>query len=134
MSEVEPNAIVGRHPARIGAGLALASLPAHFLLSSTASHQLGTVMLVLVAGIYVGFAVQDGRDKILAIEGLIALSFVAAALAALWVSAWAIPAAYALHGFWDLAHHRHVATAMPAWYVHFCAVFDWVFAAGLAAT
>ncbi|WP_425228260.1 hypothetical protein [Sphingomonas sp.] len=133
MSEVEPNAIVGRHPARVGAGLALASLPAHFALSSTASHQLAAIVLVLVAGIYVGFAVQDGRAKTIAIEGSIAIVFAAAALAGLWVSAWAIPAAYALHGFWDLAHHRHVATAMPAWYVPFCAVFDWVFAAGLAA-
>ena len=63
--------------------------------------------------IYVGFAVQDGRAKTIAIEGSIAIGFAAAALAGLWVSAWAIPAAYALHGFWDLAHHRHVATAMP---------------------
>lgn len=134
MSGTELNAIVGQRPARIGASLAFASLPAHFTLSRATSHELAAVVLVLVAGIYVGFALQDGRTKSLAIEGSIALGFVAAALAGLWVSAWIIPVAYVVHGLWDVAHHRHVTTAMPAWYVPFCAVFDWVFAAGLAAT
>jgi hypothetical protein len=133
MVEVDFKSIVGSHPARIGAGLALASLPGHLVLTSTASHQLAAVVLVLVAGIYVGFALQDGRARSLAVEASVALGFTAAALAGLWVSAWTIPAAYALHGLWDLAHHRHIATAMPAWYVPFCAVFDWVFAVGLVA-
>lgn len=124
---------MGKHPARLGAILALLSLPAHFFLPTAASHDLAAVVLVLVAGIYVGFAVQDGRTKILVTEGAVALCFIIAALAGLWLSAWVIPAAYALHGFWDLAHHRHITTAMPAWYVPFCAVFDWIFAAGLAA-
>lgn len=124
---------IGSRPTQLGTALALASLPAHFFLPSIASHQLAAVVLVLVAGIYVGFALQDGRVRTLAVEGAVALGFIAAALAGLWVNAWFIPAAYVLHGFWDLAHHRHVATAMPAWYVPFCAVFDWVFAAGLAA-
>ena len=76
-------------------------------------------LLVLVAGIYVGFALQDGRVAVLAIEAAVAGAFVG-----LWVSAWAVPVAYVLHGFWDVAHHRHVATAMPTWYIPFCAVFD----------
>jgi len=133
MAEVELKSVVGKHPARIGAGLALASLPGHLLLPSTASHQLAAVVLVLVAGIYVGFALQDGRARTLAVEASVALGFTAAALTGLWVSAWTIPAAYALHGLWDLAHHRYVTTAMPGWYAPFCAVFDWVFAVGLVA-
>lgn len=125
--------VVGDRAGRLGAVLALASLPAHLLLPPTISHQLATLVLALMAGVYLGFAVQDGRARVLVIEGLVASAFVAAALLGLWVSAWAVPAAYVLHGFWDLAHHRHVSTAMPAWYVPFCAVFDWVFAAGLVA-
>ena len=131
VSEGKLGEIFSGRPARLGAGLALVSLPAHFLLAPTASHQLAASVLALVAGIYVGFAIQDGRAKTLAVEGTFALGFVAVALAGLWVSPWAIPVAYLLHGLWDVAHHRGIDTVMPAWYVPFCAVFDWVFAADL---
>lgn len=123
--------LIGKNPARIGALLALASLPAHFLLPQIISHQLAAIVLTLVAGIYIGFAVQDGRSKAFAIEGCVALIFATAALVGLAVWHWAIVVAYVLHGFWDLAHHRSVDTAMPKWYVPFCALFDWIFAAGL---
>lgn len=126
-------AVIARHPARIGAALALASLPIHFLLDANASHQLAAIVLTLVAGVYLGFAIQDGRSSILTIEALVALAFCAAAFAGLAMSPWIIPGAYGLHGFWDLAHHRRIRTTMPAWYVPFCAIFDWVFAAGLTA-
>jgi hypothetical protein len=102
------------------------------VLPLTASQQLASIILTLVAGIYVGFAIQDGRPGIIATEAGVALVFAACALLGLWVTAWAVPAAVALHGFWDLAHHRRVTTAMPRWYVPFCAIYDWVFAAGLA--
>ena len=125
--------ILAARPATIGAVLALSSLPAHLLLPVSASHEAAAVVLTLVAGIYVGFALQDGRAGAIITEGVVASGFIAAALAGLWVSVWAIPAAYVLHGLWDVAHHRTVTTAMPGWYVPFCAVFDWVFAAGLAA-
>lgn len=117
---------------KAGAMLALASLPVHFALPPGASQQLAAVSLTLIAGIYVGFAVQDGRRRIVATEGAVALMFAACALLGLWASAWVVPAAFALHGFWDLAHHRRVTTAMPRWYVPFCAIYDWVFAGGLA--
>ena len=121
-----------RHPARIGAILAIASLPLHFWLPLPASQQLAALVLGLVAGIYIGFAVVDGRLAIFRIEAGVAAIFLSAAVAGLWVSPWLVPAAYAAHGFWDIAHHRHVGTAMPRWYISFCAVFDWTFAAGLA--
>ena len=121
-----------RHPAKIGGGLALASLPIHALIPVSASHQLAAVLLALVAGIYVGFALQDGRARVLETEAGVAFGFLAAALIGLWVTAWVVPAAYGLHGLWDIAHHRRVTTALPSWYIPFCAVFDWVFGAGLA--
>ena len=117
----------------IGAGLSLASLPVHFVIVHALSVEIAALVLALVAGIYVGFAVQDGRVSNLIVEGIVAIAFIGAALAGLVAFAWAIPLAYALHGVWDMAHHRLVDTALPRWYVPFCAVFDWVFAAGLAA-
>lgn len=132
-AEINVSNLVKVNPAIIAGFLALVSLPFHFVLPITASHQLAAILLSLVAGVYVGFAVQDGRLKILLIEGLVALIFIGAALAGLWVSAWFIPLAYVIHGFWDYAHHRHVDTALPKWYIPFCAVYDWIFAIGLSA-
>jgi len=126
-------AMVGKNPSRVGAILALGTLPLHVIVSQSVSIQVAAIVLTLVAGIYVGFAVHDGRSVILAAESLVALAFASAALAGLIMTHWAIPVAYMLHGFWDLAHHRRITTSMPGWYVPFCAVFDWVFAAGLTA-
>lgn len=124
---------VGHHAGRIGGLLALLSLPVHIVLSTVVSRQLAAVTLALIAGIYVGFAVQDGRARIITTEALVAAGFATSAFVGLWVTAWAIPTAFALHGIWDVAHHRHVTTRMPRWYVPFCAVYDWVFVAGLSA-
>jgi len=122
-----------RHPAMAGAGLSLLSLPIHLVLPEAVSIPFAAVILGLVAGIYAGFALQDGRAHILSTEGLAALAFLAFALAGLVWSPWLIPAAYALHGVWDLLHHRRITTAMPSWYPPMCAVYDWIFAAGLCA-
>jgi len=122
-----------RRPAMAGAVLSLLSLPIHLVLPEAVSIQFAAVILGLVAGIYAGFALQDGRAHILAIEGLAALAFLAFALAGLVWSPWLIPAAYALHGVWDLLHHRRIPTEMPSWYPPMCAVYDWIFAAGLCA-
>lgn len=120
-----------RHPAMAGAVLSLLSLPVHLLLPEAVSIQFAAIILGLVAGIYAGFALQDGRARILAIEGLAVLAFLALALAGLVWSPWLIPAAYVLHGVWDLLHHRQISTKTPSWYPPMCAVYDWVFAAGL---
>ena len=120
-----------RHPAVAGAVLSLLSLPVHLVLPEVTSNQFAAVILGLVAGLYAGFALQDGRARILAMEGLAALAFLAFALAGLVWSPWFIPAAYGLHGVWDLLHHRQISTRLPSWYPPMCAVYDWVFAAGL---
>lgn len=122
-----------RHPAMAGAVLSLLSLPAHLWLPEAISVQFAAVILGLVAGIYAGFALLDGRPRILAVEGLAALAFVVLALAGLAWSPWLIPAAYVLHGVWDFFHHRQISTKTPSWYPPMCAVYDWVFAAGLCA-
>jgi len=120
-----------RNPAMAGAMLSLFSLPVHLWLPEATSVQFAAVILGLVAGVYAGFALLDGRPRILAVEGLAALAFVSLALAGLAWSPWLIPAAYALHGVWDFLHHRRISTRAPTWYPPMCAVYDWVFAAGL---
>ena len=93
---------------------------------------LASLTLALIAGVYLGFALSDGRLPVMLTELFVALAFTAAALGG--AMSWPVWIAVALgaHGVWDWAHHRErVPTRMPRWYVPFCAVFDWVYAAGL---
>ncbi len=122
------------HPRLTGSGLAVLSLPLHLALPAETSVLLAALTLALIAGVYLGFAFVDGRLSVMLIELLVAVAFTGAALAAAisW-PAW-VAVAFAAHGLWDWAHHRErVPTRMPRWYVPFCAVYDWVYAAGLFA-
>ena len=119
--------------ATIGGGLALATLPLHLLLSHNNSVVLAGLLLAAIGAIYIGFGLRDGRLGNVTIEITVGTLFIVAAAIGLAVQPWAIPAAFVAHGLWDAAHHRLVDTTMPRWYIPFCAVYDFVFAAGLAA-
>lgn len=119
--------------AGIGGMLALASLPLHVILDRPASEQVAAIMLAAIGAIYIGFALQDGRLRTVQIEASVGVLFLCCAVIGATIQPWAIPAAYAAHGIWDGAHHRHIDTDMPRWYIPFCAVYDWVFAIGIAA-
>lgn len=121
-----------RSAGAVGAAMALATLPLHALLPHRLSVELAALMLAAIGAIYIGFALRDGRSSAMTTEITVAVLFLAAAAIGLAVQPWAIPAAYFAHGLWDAAHHRHVDTAMPRWYIPFCAIYDWVFTAGLA--
>lgn len=121
-------------PAAVGGLLAVASLPLHLVMTKAASLQLAAITVAAVGAIYAGFGLQGGSPRQAAGEVGVALLFVAAALAGLWLTPWVIPLAFAAHGLWDVAHHRAgPLVAVPRWYPPFCAVFDWVFGAGLVA-
>ena len=124
--------IMATHPLFTGSGLAVLSLPLHLLLPAPTSVLLAALTLAFIAGVYLGFAFIDGRLWVITTELVVALAFTAAALAAaLSWPAW-VAVGIAAHGLWDWAHHRErVPTRMPHWYVPFCALYDWVYAAGL---
>jgi hypothetical protein len=87
------------------------------------------VALALIAAIYLGFALMDGRISIAILEGMVGTAFVVIALLGLWLAPVLIAAGLILHGCWDVAHRPHgVATKLPAWYPAFCAAYDFVFA------
>ena len=120
------------HPRLTGSGLAVLSLPLHLVLPAETSVLLAALTLALIAGVYLGFAFIDGRLSVMVIELSVALAFAGAALAAAMSWPGWVAVAWAAHGLWDWAHHRErVPTRMPRWYVPFCAVYDWVYAAGL---
>ena len=117
------------HPLLTGSGRAI---PLHLALPTEVSVVLAGLTLALIAGVYLGFAFADGRLSVMFTELFVALGFTGAALAGVihW-PAWTVIAIGA-HGLWDWAHHHErVSTRMPRWYVPFCAVYDWIYAAGL---
>jgi hypothetical protein len=88
--------------------------------------------LALIAAIYIGFAVADGRRHVLVVETAVATGFVVLAAAAVTGSLWLIVAGLAGHGGKDLWQHRTGFVAGTRWWPPFCATVDFV-AAGLLA-
>ena len=83
----------------------------------------------VIAAVYIGFAVADGRRQVLVVETAVASVFVVVAAAAVTGSAWLIVAGLAGHGLKDLWQHRTQFVAGTRWWPPFCMVVDWVAAA-----
>jgi hypothetical protein len=84
--------------------------------------------LALIAAVYIGFAVADGRPRVIAVETVVATVFVVVA-AAVTGPAWLLVAGLAGHGVKDLWQHRSHFVANTRWWPPFCLVVDWVAAA-----
>lgn len=123
--------IFERHPFPAGGFLAIATIPIHLLLPQQASECLAAGILALIGGVYVGFAVVDGRMNRIVLEMAVAVLFAVLAMAALVFAPVWLVAGYIAHGFWDAAHHASlIDTRFPRWYIPACAVYDIV--AGIA--
>ena len=88
--------------------------------------------LVLIAAVYIGFAVADGRPAVIAVEAGIAGVLVVVAAAGVTGPAWLLVLGLAGHGFKDLWQHRRHYVANTRWWPPFCLVVDWVAAAVIA--
>lgn len=88
--------------------------------------------LALIASVYIGFAVADGRSSVIAVEICVAGIFVLLASVAVAASAWLVVIGLAGHGLKDLWQHRHHYVAGTRWWPPFCCAVDLV-AAGLIA-
>jgi hypothetical protein len=123
--------ILARVPRTSGLILGILPLPLHIFIPVQLSYELAAITLVLIAGVYVGYAFQDGRSKTILVELSGAAAFAGAAWLGLNGYPMVIVVALAAHGFWDLLHRNLITTDVPRWYIPFCAMFDWVMAAGL---
>jgi len=85
--------------------------------------------LAVIAAIYIGFAVADGRSKVIAVESGVASGFVIIAAAAVTGTAWLLVIGLAGHGLKDLWQHRTQFVANTRWWPPFCMVVDFVVAA-----
>jgi hypothetical protein len=85
--------------------------------------------LALIAAVYIGFAVADGRARVIAVETTVAGGFVVLAAAGVTGPAWLLLLGFAGHGVKDLWQHRRHYVANTRWWPPFCLVIDWVAAA-----
>jgi hypothetical protein len=106
--------------------LQAASPLAFWWLDPAAVYALG---LALIAAVYIGFAVADGRPSVIAVESAVAALFVVLAAAGLTGSAWLLVLGFTGHGLKDLWQHRSHYVANTRWWPPFCLVVDWVVAA-----
>ena len=127
---VPPGASPARPAVRLGAvaacglafGVLQAASPLAFWWLDTATvYALG---LVLIAAVYIGFAVADGRPKVIAVETGVASVFVVVAAAAVTGSAWLLVVGLVGHGLKDLWQHRRQFVANTRWWPPFCLVVD----------
>jgi hypothetical protein len=109
--------------------LQAASPLAFFWLDAASVYALG---LALIAAVYIGFGVADGRPRVVAVETVVASVFVVVAAAAVTGSAWLIVAGLAGHALKDFWQHRTGFVANTRWWPPFCAAVDVVAAALVA--
>jgi hypothetical protein len=88
--------------------------------------------IAVIASVYIGFAVADGRPRVIVAESVVAAGFIvlAAAAATGWV--WLIVIGYVGHGCKDLWQHRSQFVANTRWWPPFCLVVDFLAAALIA--
>ena len=87
------------------------------------------ISLIVIAPIYIGFAVADGRPIIIAVESSVAALFVLVAAAAITGPAWLLVLGLVGHGIKDLWQHRRQYVAGTRWWAPFCCTVDLVAAA-----
>lgn len=110
-------------------GLQAASPLGFWWLEPATVYALG---LTVIAPVYIGFAVADGRGIVIAVESAVAGVFVVLAAAAVTGPAWLLVVGLFGHGVKDLWQHRHQYVANTRWWPPFCLVIDWVAAAVIA--
>jgi hypothetical protein len=82
--------------------------------------------LTLIAAVYIGFGVADGRPKVIAVESVIAAVFVVTAAVAVTGPVWLLVVGLAGHGLKDAWQQRTQFVANTRWWPPFCATVDWV--------
>lgn len=111
----------------IAVGAVQAATPlAFWWLDGATVYALG---LGVIAAIYIGFAVADGRPRVIAVESGVAFAFVVIAAAAVTGTPWLLVIGLAGHGLKDLWQHRTQFVEGTRWWPPFCMTVDFVVAA-----
>ena len=106
----------------VAVGVAQAAIAmAFWWLELSTAHAL---MLTLIAAVYIGFAVSDGRTQVIIVESTVVAAFFIASAAALTVTPWLIVAVYLAHGVKDAWQHRTQFVRGTRWWPPFCFAVD----------
>ncbi len=120
-------------PTFIGLALALAVAAFARLTGLDRDRAFYPVILIVIAAIYVLFAVMAGGDGLFAELAIFAL-FTTIAVAGFRISLWIVAAGLALHGLFDFTRHLWLAgRGVPEWWPYFCGAYDLAAPAALAA-
>ncbi|MFL5274508.1 MAG: hypothetical protein ACJ79E_20835 [Anaeromyxobacteraceae bacterium] len=107
-------------------GVAQAATPlALWWLDAATGYAVG---LAVIAFVYIGFAVADGRVRVIAVECAVAMAFVLVATAGIAGSAWLLVIGFAAHGVKDAWQERRQFVSGTRWWPPFCAAVDSVVA------
>jgi hypothetical protein len=90
------------------------------------------VGLAAIAFVYIGFAVADGRWRVIALECSVAIAFVVIAAAGITGPAWLLVLGFAAHGLKDAWQQRAQFVSGTRWWPPFCAAVDWMVALAIA--
>jgi hypothetical protein len=137
ISVASPNALQGEKPsirAAIAWGIVVGAIQAatplaFWWLDPATVYALG---LAMIAAIYIGFAVADGRWRVIAVESGVAMAFVVIAAAGITGPAWLLALGLAAHGLKDAWQQRSQYVSGTRWWPPFCAAVDWVVALVIA--
>jgi hypothetical protein len=87
------------------------------------------ILLGITAGVYLGFAVLDGRPVVLAAELAGSALFLSLTLLGLRVSPFFLAGGFLLHGAWDALHHpQMLEIRMAGWFRPACILYDAIIA------
>lgn len=85
------------------------------------------LLLGVVAAIYIGFAIADGRKDVIYIECSIATLFILLAILGMWGKPVWLVIGYFAHGLWNLVHNRAgIKTNVRKWFPPLCLLYDWL--------
>ena len=91
------------------------------------------LMVTLIAAVYIGFAVSDGRTNVIVVESTVVAAFFLASTAAVTATPWLVVALYLAHGAKDLWQHRTHFVRGTRWWPPFCFAVDMTVAGVVAA-
>jgi hypothetical protein len=126
--DVSPERHSLRGPVLWGLALGAVQAASPLILQWIEPATLHAMYISLIAAIYIGFAVADGRPKVLAVEVAVASTFVLIAAVAVTATAWLLVLGYAGHGLKDYWQHRSQYVVNTRWWPPFCAAVDWLVA------
>ena len=123
-----PERVSLRGPVRWGLALGAVQAASPVIFQWLEPATLHALYISLIAAVYIGFAVADGRPRVIAVEVAVTAAFFLIAAVSVTATAWLLVLGYAGHGLKDYWQHRRQFVVNTRWWPPFCAAVDWLVA------